>query len=97
MFVAALGVAMTRRAAGAGEPLQRWANVCVVLPETSINSISGLVVEYIVAIDVTRVRFPADACMSMDAPSLLASARAALFLVETHLCLGQQTNGHAGE
>ena len=24
--------------------------------------ISGLVVEYIVAIDVTRVRFPADAC-----------------------------------
>ena len=28
------------------------------------NSISGLVVEYIVAIDVTRVRFPADACMA---------------------------------
>ena len=27
----------------------------------SISSISGLVVEYIVAIDVTRVRFPADA------------------------------------
>ena len=26
-------------------------------------SISGLVVEYIVAIDVTRVRFPADAGM----------------------------------
>ena len=26
-----------------------------------ISSISGLVVEYIVAIDVTRVRFPADA------------------------------------
>ena len=26
-----------------------------------LNSISGLVVEYIVAIDVTRVRFPADA------------------------------------
>ena len=25
------------------------------------NSIGGLVVEYIVAIDVTRVRFPADA------------------------------------
>jgi hypothetical protein len=25
------------------------------------HSISGLVVEYIVAIDVTRVRFPADA------------------------------------
>ena len=29
--------------------------------ETENNSISGLVVEYIVAIDVTRVRFPADA------------------------------------
>ena len=26
------------------------------------RSISGLVVEYVVAIDVTRVRFPADAC-----------------------------------
>ena len=26
-----------------------------------VDSISGLVVEYIVAIDVTRVRFPADA------------------------------------
>ena len=29
--------------------------------EFLINRISGLVVEYIVAIDVTRVRFPADA------------------------------------
>ena len=29
--------------------------------ELEIISISGLVVEYIVAIDVTRVRFPADA------------------------------------
>ena len=29
-----------------------------------VNSISGLVVEYIVAIDVTRVRFPADAYFS---------------------------------
>ena len=28
------------------------------------NSISGLVVEYIVAIDVTRVRFPADALLA---------------------------------
>ena len=27
-------------------------------------SISGLVVEYIVAIDVTGVRFPADACIA---------------------------------
>jgi hypothetical protein len=29
-------------------------------------SISGLVVEYIVAIDVTRVRFPADACLLLS-------------------------------
>ena len=29
----------------------------------TINSIGGLVVEYIVAIDVTRVRFPADALL----------------------------------
>ena len=29
----------------------------------AITSISGLVAEYIVAIDVTRVRFPADALM----------------------------------
>ena len=29
-----------------------------------ISSISGLVVEYIVAIDVTRVRFPAHACFT---------------------------------
>ena len=28
-----------------------------------LSSISGLVVEYIVAIDVTRVRFPADAIL----------------------------------
>ena len=32
-----------------------------VRPLTCIGSISGLVAEYIVAIDVTRVRFPADA------------------------------------
>ena len=30
--------------------------------QKSLSSISGLVVEYIVAIDVTGVRFPADAC-----------------------------------
>jgi hypothetical protein len=30
------------------------------------QSISGLVVEYIVAIDVTRVRFPADALSGID-------------------------------
>ena len=32
-----------------------------VLAGVEDSSISGLVVEYIVAIDVTRVRFPADA------------------------------------
>ena len=31
-----------------------------------VNSISGLVVEYIVAIDVTRVRFPADAYLAHE-------------------------------
>ena len=35
------------------------------------NSISGLVVEYIVAIDVTQVRFPADASLCYHrAPAL---------------------------
>ena len=33
--------------------------------ETENNSISGLVVEYIVAIDVTRARFPADALFTI--------------------------------
>ena len=33
----------------------------------NINSISGLVVEYIVAIDMTRVRFPADANSCVEA------------------------------
>ena len=33
----------------------------LILSAKECNSISGLVVEYIVAIDVTRVRFPADA------------------------------------
>ena len=33
-------------------------------PNQQSNCISGLVVEYIVAIDVTRVRFPADALLS---------------------------------
>ncbi len=34
---------------------------CIVAKFILIISISGLVVEYIVAIDVTRARFPADA------------------------------------
>ena len=40
------------------------------------RSISGLVVEYIVAIDVTRVRFPADAFFHMwssNLPPLIAA------------------------
>ena len=40
------------------------------------SSISGLVVEYIVAIDVTRVRFPADA---LFVALVLASLKFALF------------------
>ena len=37
-------------------------NACEASPYRSrVRSISGLVAEYIVAIDVTRVRFPADA------------------------------------
>ena len=35
--------------------------VKIVRPLAVISSISGLVTEYIVAIDVTRARFPADA------------------------------------
>ena len=45
-------------------------------------SISGLVVEYIVAIDVTRVRFPADACY------VLVSAFFCRFSV-AHVCHGR--------
>ena len=33
----------------------------ILSADLSVSSISGLVVEYIVAIDVTRVRFPDDA------------------------------------
>ena len=38
----------------------------VTKPQWFGKSISGLVVEYIVAIDVTRVRFPADAMHLMQ-------------------------------
>ena len=51
-------------AVGELQPSALIASVCVTANclQTSVNvSISGLVVEYIVAIDVTRVRFPADA------------------------------------
>ena len=37
------------------------------LNQTVEQGISGLVVEYIVAIDVTRARFPADACFAFRA------------------------------
>ena len=36
-------------------------DLCVVCNQNCTSSISGLVVEYIVAIDVTRARFPAAA------------------------------------
>ena len=35
----------------------------------AVSSISGLVVEYIVATDVTRVRFPADAFAGRSDPT----------------------------
>ena len=40
-----------------------FAGLALCLDKGIVASISGLVVEYIVAIDVTRVRFPADASM----------------------------------
>ena len=44
-------------------------NLVVMLnAETQHSRISGLVVEYIVAIDVTRVRFPADAFCQAEPP-----------------------------
>ena len=42
--------------------MKRWGKVTIAKRE--IVGISGLVVEYIVAIDVTRARFPADAGFS---------------------------------
>ena len=56
----------------------------------SYVSISGLVVEYIVAIDVTRARFPADACSQLPAgaaasPRHDVAAFAALSLSPWHL------------
>lgn len=45
------------------------------LGKSSMASISGLVVEYIVAIDVTRVRFPADAFSKPIAAQLGAASR----------------------
>ena len=41
------------------------ASGCGLMFQKDITSISGLVVEYIVAIDVTRLRFPADALIAV--------------------------------
>ena len=43
--------------------------------------ISGLVVEYVVAIDVTRVRFPADALFRFLIPNVAGGFGAALLLL----------------
>ena len=45
------------------QALLTLASTCRLILRTGSNSISGLVAEYIVAIDVTRVRFPADALL----------------------------------
>ena len=45
------------------QALLTLASTSRLILKTSSNSISGLVAEYIVAIDVTRVRFPADALL----------------------------------
>ena len=50
-----------RLKAFAGRTLRLHGSIYRYPWETAPSSISGLVVEYIVAIDVTRVRFPADA------------------------------------
>ena len=66
--------------------------------QKSLSSISGLVVEYIVAINVTRVRFPADA---LDRPAglglvlvLLVDSTCGLTMRLLH---PSRLNGHAGD
>ena len=63
------------------EPLYRWKNCsnAKYCKQKQNQSISGLVAEYIVAIDVTRVRFPADAWFSWGAPLFLIHHEAACF------------------
>ena len=61
-----LGAGLGAPVAGSSTRVKRGAHSCRLgaaqdAVSAIINSISGLVVEYIVAIDVTRVRFPADA------------------------------------
>ena len=53
-------------------------------------SISGLVVEYIVAIDVTRVRFPADAmlCFPMSFSTVAARGQRSSNIVASTESLG---------
>ena len=52
---------LSRKCKSRASELERACHLC--------SSISGLVVEYIVAIDVTRVRFPADACPAQPSSS----------------------------
>ena len=54
-------MAACKASAAAGTSPCRLLRYWVVTEENDRISISGLVAEYIVAIDVTRVRFPADA------------------------------------
>jgi hypothetical protein len=55
-------------------------------------SISGLVVEYIVAIDVTRVRFPADALFCLSSGRYAAPSGALMLMVGIR---GSSSNGRA--
>ena len=75
-----------RHASGANFPpclvaTDRWQNaVC--------HRISGLVVEYIVAIDVTRVRFPADAYVMFLRASMVQFSSLQKFCGNNSVALG---------
>ena len=74
---------------------QRFTSLGVTIdtkPSTSLYCISGLVVEYIVAIDVTRVPFPADA---LNYSGFLGH-RAQALLSCLAICLSR-SHGHAGD
>ena len=72
-YTVAIGVTRVRFSADACFTLTEWnavrvecsrsavCNYTIVICELAVISIGGLVVEYIVAIDVTWARFPADA------------------------------------
>ena len=68
--------------------------------QKSPSSISGLVVEYIVAIDVTRVRFPADACSAGPCRAggcadwcLQAAVLTTEYVPHLHGCISDLLNG----